>query len=543
MKNYKYIGLLLLSLGLVSCDVNNELDKITDPVQAEVALNKNGLDFSSYIAVGASFTAGYTDGALFKAAQENSFPNILAKKFGVGATFTQPLMADNIGGMTFGGSTVIQEPRLYFNGAGPARLDATPTTEGTTVLPGGFNNYGIPGAKSFHLVATTGFGSLAGVPCKTANPYYARIATSASSSVLGDAMAQSPTFFTLSEVGGNDVLGFATSGGYNSVEEATDLCAAVPASNAIYQSDNTVSPADYNSNDITNVDVFDQVFRTMVTTLTAGGAKGVIATVPEITLLPFFTTVPNNALALDEATAASLTGFFQAVAGIFTQAAIAQGVPAEQAQALGAQYAITFTEGNNRWIIDVPVSLTNPLGFRQMTEKELLVLTIDQGALKSGYGSVLLTPTVLEVLGKLQAGTQITPTEGQLVLGAVNGLDDKDALDTDELLSIKTATDAYNATITDVASSNENVAVIDLNEILREASNGIQFDTYTMTTSLVTGGLVSLDGIHLTGRGYALMANRILGAIDAKFGSNFTTATNGLAKAGDYPTNFSPTLQ
>ena len=130
-----------------------------------------------------------------------------------------------------------------------------------------------------------------------------------------------------------------------------------------------------------------------------------------------------------------------------------------------------------------------------------------------------------------------------MVLGAVNGLDDKDALDTDELLSIKTAIEAYNATIADVASSNENVAVIDLNAILREAASGIQFDRYTMTTSLVTGGLVSLDGIHLTARGYALMANRILGAIDAKFGSNFTTATNGLAKADDYPTNYTPTLQ
>ena len=105
-----------------------------------------------------------------------------------------------------------------------------------------------------------------------------------------------------------------------------------------------------------------------------------------------------------------------------------------------------------------------------MTENELLVLTIDQSALKEGYGSVLLTPEVLEVLGKLQEGIDITPTEGQMVLGAVNGLDDKDALDTDELLSIKTAIDAYNATIADVASSNENVAVIDLNAILREAA-------------------------------------------------------------------------
>ena len=63
-----------------------------------------------------------------------------------------------------------------------------------------------------------------------------------------------------------------------------------------------------------------------------------------------------------------------------------------------------------------------------------------------------------------------------------------------------------------------------------------------MNTSLVFGGLISLDGVHLTARGYALMANKILAAMDAEFGSNFTMATGGLAKAKDYVTNFSPML-
>ena len=35
----------------------------------------------------------------------------------------------------------------------------------------------------------------------------------------------------------------------------------------------------------------------------------------------------------------------------------------------------------------------------------------------------------------------------------------------------------------------------------------------------------------------------MLAAIDAKFGSNFTKATNGLAKADNYPTNYTPTLR
>ena len=85
--------------------------------------------------------------------------------------------------------------------------------------------------------------------------------------------------------------------------------------------------------------------------------------------------------------------------------------------------------------------------------------------------------------------------------------------------------------------------MVDFKGVLAEASMGIVFDDYTMNTSLVTGGLVSLDGVHLTARGYALMANKILAAMDAEFGSNFTSATDGLAKAGDYPTNYSPTLR
>jgi len=526
MKNYKYItSIVLAALALTSCDVNNTLPEIEEQA-VQVTLETNGLDFSKYVAIGASFTAGFSDGALFTAVQENSFPNILASKFALvgGGAFNQPLMEDNVGGFVANG-TVIQPPRLIFNGSAPARLDAVPTTDLTTRADGtSFNNFGIPGAKSFHLTFP-GYATL--------NPYFGRMASAATATVLEDALAQSPTFFTLSEVGGNDVLGFATNGGFNT-ELGTD---------AIYQSDPTVSPANYGPNDITNTAVFAATFSGMVTQLTANGAKGVIATVPDVNLLPFFTTVPNNALEIDAATASNLTGFFSAVAGIFTQGAIAQGVPPAQAQVLGAQYAITFSEGKNRWIIDVPVTTTNPLGFRQMTEDELLVLSIDQGALANGYGSVLLTPSVLQVLGKLQAGATITTEEGQMVLAAVNGLDDKDVLDTDELASLKVATDNYNATITTIASASNNVALVDLNVILREAAAGIEFDDYSLTTNLVTGGLVSLDGIHLTSRGYALMANKILEAIDSKFGSNFTKANNGLAKAGNYPTNYSPKLR
>jgi len=62
-----------------------------------------------------------------------------------------------------------------------------------------------------------------------------------------------------------------------------------------------------------------------------------------------------------------------------------------------------------------------------------------------------------------------------------------------------------------------------------------------MTTDLVTGSTVSLDGIHLTARGYAMMANKFLEAIDATYGSNFV-ASGSVAKAKDYNVTFSPGL-
>ena len=103
---------------MLACD---EDDDAGMQVEQLPPLNTNGLDFSNYVALGASFTAGFTDGALFIASQQNSFPNILAQQFGT-TGFTQPLMNDNIGGLLFNGSPMPNGsfgPRLFFDGAGP----------------------------------------------------------------------------------------------------------------------------------------------------------------------------------------------------------------------------------------------------------------------------------------------------------------------------------------------------------------------------------------------------------------------------------------
>ncbi|QTE21287.1 G-D-S-L family lipolytic protein [Polaribacter cellanae] len=555
MKNYKYIGLLLLSIGFASCDVNNDLDPILEEVKPQVNLDANGLDFSNYVSIGASFTAGFTDGALFKAGQENSFPNILATKFKAadGGDFNQPLMGDNIGGFVTG-STVVQPPRLVFNPVTrtPARLGATPTTSLTARADGSsFNNYGIPGAKSFHLTFA-GYATL--------NPYFGRMASSPTTTVLADALAQKPTFFTLSEIGGNDVLSYAISGG-----------SGVDQSPSTTNPTGNLNPATYGLNDITNPLVFDNVFKGMVTALTAGGAKGVIATVPNINLLPYFTTVPHNPLnPNDKKTGPALKAqipLLNSVFGAINKIYVGAGEP---------ERAIIFSETKTNPVVifdedatDLSVAITTTLGksptfvpFVQSLGLPAAAAPLVAGLLGKQYGKarsatvkdllVLPSSSVIGTVNKTVAGSLITQSGGLLPAtlagqfsaeGITLPLADQWVLTPQEQEAIKNATVAYNKTITETANANKNLALIDLNAILQEASNGIQFDNYTMTTSLVTGGLVSLDGIHLTARGYALMANKMLAAIDAKFGSNFTKATDGLAKADDYPTNYSPTLK
>lgn len=525
MKNIKYLGLLVISLGFFSCEPpDNSIPVIPEEAVEEVALSAPNLDFSRYVSMGASFTAGYTDGALFQAAQINSFPNILANKFKMagGGDFNQPMMSDNIGGLLFAGN-VIQPPRLYLDVSGPVRLSATPTTETTSSVAGALNNFGVPGAKSFHLVAP-GYGNMAGVPIGAANPYYARMASGATATVLGDALSQSPSFFTVTEVGGNDVLGYATSGGTGVDQSPT---ATNPTGN--------LDPATYGSNDITNPLVFANVFSNMVGALTAGGAKGVVGNIPYVSDLPFFTTIPYNPIPLDAGTAGQLNAGFAAYnnaldyilavknANQFPPAIM--GLLADFDQAEVNRRKVTYAAGQNAALI---------------MDEDLTDLTFLDPALvnmRPTAADDLLVLTSSGVLGTAVGGN---PT---LINGVSVPLADQWVLTPEEQNAIKNATDAYNATIEGVANANPNVALVDLKSVLEEASMGITFDNYTMTSQLVFGGLVSLDGVHLTARGYALMANKILEAMDAEFGSNFTKATNGLAKAGNYPTNYSPLMR
>ena len=98
---------------------------------------------------------------------------------------------------------------------------------------------------------------------------------------------------------------------------------------------------------------------------------------------------------------------------------------------------------------------------------------------------------------------------------------DKYVLIPQEITAISAAITSYNTTIKKAATDN-GYAFFDANAKMGElnSASGIQWDGVKYTAKFVTGGAFSLDGVHLTGRGYAIIANEFLKAINSKYRSN-----------------------
>lgn len=503
IKNIKW--LLFASLSIVACNDD-------DTTVAEEPVTAGSANFSTYVALGDSFAAGYSDGALFKKGQLNSYPEILAGQFkqAGGGNFTSPLCGDdNIGGLLFMG-TPIQGSRnviLGMNANGTPKigpLPVAPITEVTAHLTGSFNNMGVPGAKSYHLGAA-GYGNTAGVPSGAANPYFARFSSAPSTSVLADALTQQPTFFSL-WIGGNDVLSYATSGG-TGVDQTGNM-----------------NPATYGGNDITDPAVFDNVFSGLATQLATSGRKGVVANLPYINTLPHFTTVPTNPIpARPVAEATQLNQLFGAINQITT------------AMSLPNRFSTITIDDNNTTTVEA----TNPLLIVDETLADLstqitAVLTPSLGLTTATYLGglygrarharntagdrdyiLLTTQGLISPPNNIQPGAP-APFNAR---GVTYPLQDAQVLTADEASKIKVATDAYNISIKAAAEAN-GLAFVDAKAVMeRLVSGGMRFGNHHLSASFVTGGVFSLDGIHPGARGYAMIANEFMKAINAKYGS------------------------
>jgi hypothetical protein len=429
------------------------------PELNEFTPSKGNADFTTYMSAGNSLTAGYSDGALYKSGQENSYAAILAKQLEtVGRTgeFRIPFIESEDGVGTRGGALVTKMKMGFSTDCkgvqSPSPVLANPNATqqelavliGTPVGANGpYNNVGVPGAKVGHLLAP-GYGSL--------NPYYGRFASAPGNAVVNEFATVQPTFFSL-WIGNNDVLGYATSGGIGDV--------ITPVS------------GDPGFGFAASYEAIVQYFEFTAT-------AGVVANIPDITSVPFFTTVPYNPIVLtDQAQVDALNAGYAAYNGAM--------------QLFGSELRINWTLGQNPMVI-ADASIQVPAGYealkmRQITAEELVLLSIPQDSIKcGGWGS-------------------LKPVPDQFILTS------------QEKTNVANAVASYNEVIAGVAEAHD-LALVDANKYMKLASNGgLKMDGVMFTNAFVTGNLFSTDGVHLTPQGNAVVANFFIDAINEKYNS------------------------
>ncbi len=238
----QFFAIITLAIILSNCKKTTESE-----------VDWGNADFTSFVAIGNSLTAGVADGALYEASQKNSFPMLIAKMAGVDDDFEQPIMGGN------GFSYNEENGRLILMYGNPIRLEFSESgTEDNRNLNRAFNNLGIPLIRAQQLYTAT-------TPIEAdSNHFVDKILRGSGRTAIQEALSLNPTLITL-WIGNNDVLEAATLG-----------------------------LADENSAFTPSID-FNTYLNNIINQLTAGTTAPIfMANIVDITDLPYFTSLPSS---------------------------------------------------------------------------------------------------------------------------------------------------------------------------------------------------------------------------------------------------------
>ncbi|WEK19764.1 MAG: SGNH/GDSL hydrolase family protein [Candidatus Pedobacter colombiensis] len=301
-------ALALAILGLASCKPSIET----------FTPSKGTADFTRYIAIGNSLTAGYADGGLYLEGQQNSFPGMIAEQMKAvgGGSFSTPFFpADKANGTGYLKLTALVNgvPTITTETSNLAIVGQVGAVTLYTKYTGEINNYGVPGIRLVDA-RTPGYAN--------ANGLYERLLTGAygtnPTAYLDFATAKPWTFFS-NWLGNNDILGYASAGA-------------------------TGTPP-------TDKALFTREYNAVIDKLTSTGAKGVVATIPNVTSTAYFNTVTlQTLLAAINATPAGAN-----VKDIYIQ----PGVGTPRAATAGDLFILPLSSAG---VIGVPNGLGIPYG-------------------------------------------------------------------------------------------------------------------------------------------------------------------------------------
>lgn len=411
MKKYLLIYLLLFVVVFVTA-----CEDRTD-IAAPAAPSTGSANFTRFVAVGNSLTAGYQSSSLYQSAQEYSYAKLIADQ--VGTKFEYPAYSDP----GTGGRLEVVSLTPFATASNPAK--GVPLNLNYAAP---YNNLGIPGAFLYDFLnaydSTTCFTAAGGVR----NPMFNLVLRNQGGTQLTQFLqlkAQSPTFIIF-WLGNNDVLGFAASGG--------------------------VAP-------ITPQPLFSTFLKASFDSLASLGVPVVVGNLIDVTVTPLVTTVGGQL----------------------------------RQQGINAVFGV---KGDGS------------VGLLDLTQN---LLTLNASA-------------------ELAAGKGTSPS---------NPLSNNVVLDNAEIVAIKTAVGTYNAMIQAEAVA-RNFVYTDINaEFLKfaaatqSAAGGIVIDGLKFSVIYLTGGLFSLDGVHPSNQGAAVIANTFISSINTAFGAsipkiNLATIPSGL---------------
>ena len=163
-------------------------------------------------------------------------------------------------------------------------------------------------------------------------------------------------------------------------------------------------------------------------------------------------------------------------------------------------------------------------------------LPASPAAIQSGLG--LTTGDLVNAQGLSDAEAQV---KGLSSGGKLTPLPDADVLTAAEIAAVQNTINSYNQVIQQQASA-AGATLVDTHAYFATLAAGISINGVTANNTFL-GGLFSLDGIHPTNTGYALLANQFITALNTKFSMSIPAVNVSTVASTDpyFGANIKPT--
>ncbi len=406
--------------------------------------------YDQYVALGDSLTAGWESGCLVQRNQVNSYPAVLSKIL-YGGDFEQPLVSE---------VAVTSDPAVpKCLGAvlvPPATISIEPLSQMgdplNALLPRPYNNLGMPGAEVGDLTQLT---------------------------------SVNPNGSSLEQISALVLRNFPGSpfNNTNAVEQAASLLA--PASHAIetlWIGNNNVLGASTSGIVVDGVTLISQAdFQQQFDAILAGVPPGttlVVATVADVTAIPFSTTIPP--VLVDPTT---------------LQPVLIGGAPVPLLGQGDAGFPCTPVPPDLGCALPPDALVNLPASSLIATGIGIPTAACPPGLTGCGLP---LPHGFIDSTGTAHPGVTLYP---------------------DEITLLQQRTGQYNDVI---RGDSAGAVVVDTNARLLEIkANGYLVGGIQLTTAFLTGGIFSFDGVHPSTIGYSIVADVFIQAINAQTSSNF----------------------